>query len=240
MAEQNVLESDTMSTPQENVAANVARFRERHGWTQQQLADLLSSYGLHWNRSAIAKIETGPQGRQVTVDELCALAFALGVPVVRLLLPLDDEDSLRITPNTTMPESEAWMIGLLPAGGQDPNEHKSLDADRFYFEACSDNEARAERYLPGVRDLVRSARRVVGIAGLAHRTYVPGFGPGQTPPKRRRVSSDAEVRHLAIAALQRLHRETELLASRLTSDDTDDQPLLPRPRYDRATRSDGG
>lgn len=68
------------------VAANVRRLRDDvRGWSTYELAGKLSKMGRPIAPSAVAKIERGE--RQVTVDDLMALAIALGVSPVTLLLP---------------------------------------------------------------------------------------------------------------------------------------------------------
>ncbi len=63
------------------VASHVVDLRRRKGLTQAELADLS---GLH--RTYICSIEQGE--RNVSVDNLDRLAYALGVDVTRLLRPL--------------------------------------------------------------------------------------------------------------------------------------------------------
>jgi transcriptional regulator with XRE-family HTH domain len=65
------------------VAANVKRFRELRGLSIYALSDALKEAGRPITPSAVAKIEK--QQRQVTVDDLAALAHALGVPPQRML-----------------------------------------------------------------------------------------------------------------------------------------------------------
>lgn len=69
----------------------VARYRKERGLSAQQLADRCAQLGGSLPRGVIAKLESRSRG-SVTVDELLVLAEALGVPVVRLLAPLDNGD----------------------------------------------------------------------------------------------------------------------------------------------------
>ncbi|MFF2933548.1 helix-turn-helix domain-containing protein [Streptomyces mirabilis] len=67
------------------VAANVRRLRAQRGLTTQQLAERLEGLGRPILANAITKIEQGR--RRVDVDDLMALAIALGVTPNALLLP---------------------------------------------------------------------------------------------------------------------------------------------------------
>jgi transcriptional regulator with XRE-family HTH domain len=71
------------------VALRVVAARNRLGWTQHRLAFALTATNVPLTRGAIASLEAGanPNGpaRAVTVDELCALAAALGTTPNALL-----------------------------------------------------------------------------------------------------------------------------------------------------------
>ncbi|MGW2126265.1 helix-turn-helix domain-containing protein [Streptomyces sp. NPDC001758] len=90
------------------VAANVRRVRKGRALTVYELADRLASGNHSIAASAISKIERGE--RQVTVDDLLALACALDVSPSALLLPLDDspETAVEITGRGTVPADVAW------------------------------------------------------------------------------------------------------------------------------------
>lgn len=93
----------------EAVASNLKRLRERRGLTIYSLSGALKRAGRAITPSAIAKIER--QQRQVTVDDLAALASTLGVSPSALLLPLTDrpDDSLEVTGGGTATAAEAWQ-----------------------------------------------------------------------------------------------------------------------------------
>jgi transcriptional regulator with XRE-family HTH domain len=67
------------------VADNVARLRKVRGWSIYALAGALEKAGRPITPSGLAKLEK--QQRQVTVDDLMALAVVFGVSPVTLLLP---------------------------------------------------------------------------------------------------------------------------------------------------------
>lgn len=67
-------------SPEELVGKNVRRHRNRHGWSQEKLAE---ESGLH--RTYVGSIERGE--RNVAVRNICVLAEALGVEPRELLKP---------------------------------------------------------------------------------------------------------------------------------------------------------
>lgn len=67
------------------VAENVKRIREQRRMSIYALSDALGRVGRAILPSAIAKVEK--QQRQVTVDDLVALAAALGITAAQLLNP---------------------------------------------------------------------------------------------------------------------------------------------------------
>lgn len=69
------------------VAENLARLRKLRGLTTRQLSGLLERNGRPIPPSGITRMEKAE--RQVTVDELMALAVALGVSPTTLLLPVN-------------------------------------------------------------------------------------------------------------------------------------------------------
>lgn len=90
------------------VAANVRRVRELRGLTIYGLASALSAVNRPIAPSAVAKIER--KERQVTVDDLTALAVVLGVSPSALLLPLTDrtDDSVEVTGGGSVAADTAW------------------------------------------------------------------------------------------------------------------------------------
>ncbi|MDT0270847.1 helix-turn-helix domain-containing protein [Streptomyces sp. DSM 44915] len=90
------------------VARNLKRVREARGLTTYALSGALRKAERPITPSAVAKIERGE--RQVTVDDLAALAFVLDVSPASLLLPLEDglEAHVSITGAGEVPADVAW------------------------------------------------------------------------------------------------------------------------------------
>jgi transcriptional regulator with XRE-family HTH domain len=60
------------------VAANIRRLRQIRGQTAEEFAAAINAAGVAWTRQTVAKIENGRRAH-VTVDDLAALAAALGI-----------------------------------------------------------------------------------------------------------------------------------------------------------------
>lgn len=109
------------------VAENVQRLRKRRELSIYQLSALLRKAGRAITPAAVGKIER--QQRQVTVDDLMALATVLGASPQALLLPLRDDpaETIELTGAGTVPADAAW-VWMPPAeqplrmpAGIDPN-----------------------------------------------------------------------------------------------------------------------
>jgi transcriptional regulator with XRE-family HTH domain len=71
-----------MTTPEETVAASIARHRTDMGLTYEQLAERMRLEGVSVHQSAIQKTEKS--GRRVSIDEMVAYAKVFGIPVEEL------------------------------------------------------------------------------------------------------------------------------------------------------------
>lgn len=86
-------------------AERVRRLRTGRGWTVRQLADRCKEIGApELSAAVIANIESGRRDkasgerrRDVTVDEVLALALALDAPPLLLFMPYNGWDQLKIT-----------------------------------------------------------------------------------------------------------------------------------------------
>ncbi|MEU6339949.1 helix-turn-helix transcriptional regulator [Streptomyces sp. NPDC046977] len=92
----------------EAVARNVRRLRENRELTIYALSGALTEAGRPITPSAVAKIER--QQRQVTVDDLVALAVIFGVSPSALLLPLKDGhvETIELTGAGAVSAATAW------------------------------------------------------------------------------------------------------------------------------------
>lgn len=99
------------------VGENLARIRARVGMTTRVLAASVAENGLAMSSSGITDIERGR--RSVSVDQLTALAAALGVSPVTLLTPIPDDES---------PDTEVILSGTSPERASDM--HLWLRGDR--------------------------------------------------------------------------------------------------------------
>ena len=141
--------------------------RNRHGWSQGELARRMTDVDVPWQRSTVAKIEGGM--RQVTADELVALAFVLGVPPMALLVPSRMMTEMRVTPNTALDNARVWewMAGhaaLLPPSQASLSTAEEIEGWRFYMQAGPDYVALAETCVPGLAEAIRflaSVQRIV-------------------------------------------------------------------------------
>ncbi|MEU8688848.1 helix-turn-helix transcriptional regulator [Streptomyces sp. NPDC048665] len=121
------------------VAANVRRLRAQRGLTTQQLAERLVDLGRPIIANAITKIEQGR--RRVDVDDLMALAIALGVTPNTLLLPHEVHGQHQATAiSEAVPHATLWhwADGTMPLppsvdptvdGTESEEESKRLEAE---------------------------------------------------------------------------------------------------------------
>lgn len=101
------------------VAQQIRTYRQAKGWSIRELSEACAKYGaVQLTQSSLANIERGRdvsaqrKGREVSVDELLALAVVLGVPPMALLLPVeDDADRASVTTVQVTPTVAAsWYI----------------------------------------------------------------------------------------------------------------------------------
>lgn len=168
------------------VAKNVERIRKTRNMTIYSLSGELTKVGRPIAASAIAKIER--QQRQVTVDDLVALAVALNTSPVALLLPSIWGDSpVELTSERQVAARTAWrwIRGLSPASdyGVAPSEivvspdddQWEDEVDRAFWQLRQDYDAvtlplelRRVREHPASRDadaVTLQVERLVRMAG---------------------------------------------------------------------------
>lgn len=96
------------------IAERVKQLRNDHGWSAQRLGEELTRIGVAWDRSIVANFESGRRPF-VTVEELFALAYVLGVTPVDLLVPDDAADDMpyQVAPEATASTAAVrdWIAG---------------------------------------------------------------------------------------------------------------------------------
>lgn len=104
------------------VGARVRELRQLLGWSVRRLVDELhTKTGMQVTAAQIENLEGAQrkrrnEQRRVSVDELLALAFTLGVHPVNLLVPnrLDDDAPYDVAPKVTTTAAKArhWIAGV--------------------------------------------------------------------------------------------------------------------------------
>jgi transcriptional regulator with XRE-family HTH domain len=113
---------DMHSTPSEIIANQVRKRRRQLDLNRQQLAEKCASIGApQITTAALTNIETGrpdkdgKRRREVSVEELLALAHALNMNPVDLMVPADlgDDEPYQVTEqvNTTVATARDWISG---------------------------------------------------------------------------------------------------------------------------------
>lgn len=139
----------------------------RGGRSQEWLAQTVTALGHPMHQTAIAKIEAGD--RKVTVDEMLLLAVALEIPPSLLVLPVERDDDMAVTPTKNVYPWRAWewFRGGEPLPGQNtPAWHDNATPAQLYGDV-RDAQRSAEKARLDVRaaeyegdeSTVREARR---------------------------------------------------------------------------------
>jgi transcriptional regulator with XRE-family HTH domain len=117
------------------VADNIKRIRASHGVDQSDLARRLTQAGQPLRVSAISKAEQAD--RRVDVDDLVALAVALGTTPNRLLFPGEEHGDVALTPHLSVEWAAAWRwaCGDDPLPLTAPSAHAESAARRRAFMA---------------------------------------------------------------------------------------------------------
>jgi transcriptional regulator with XRE-family HTH domain len=156
-------------TPSSYVGPQVREFRQRRGWSQQQLANRLRQLGAQqtgWSQTKIHKLESGKLTR-VLVDDVFELALALDVSPLYLLTPQAsfdaDENALQVWLGGKISrwprDVRQWIRGVKPVLhlGDYRSDEEAQIGHRFYlFESQSLGEWQL------IRDCGEYAGRVMG------------------------------------------------------------------------------
>lgn len=131
----------------QQVKDRVRKLREARGLTIYDLAGRLRDIGRPIAASAVAKIERGQ--RQVTADDLMALALALNTSPITLLLPPDSGDtSVQLTESREIQAQTAWrwIRGLAPANDWGTGTDAEWHDDEWHDKAERDYRTAKEEY----------------------------------------------------------------------------------------------
>lgn len=146
--------ADKPQTPSDFVGQQVRELRRRRGLTAQQLAERCTAIGApEMSAQTISNIETGRRDkdrrrrREITVDELFILAYALNTAPLSLLV--DDEGApYPVTPTLTAAAQKVWAWnagqGPLKVDGAGPLD---FDERLDYFTALPKWKQAEERHL---------------------------------------------------------------------------------------------
>lgn len=107
--------------PSEYVGKRVELARKDRQWRQSDLAERLAELGFTgWRQSKIAKIENG-ETKRISLEDVLALALALGVKVPYLLSPAGDEGKVEVAPKLacSAPDFRGWLSGYRPLIAED-------------------------------------------------------------------------------------------------------------------------
>jgi transcriptional regulator with XRE-family HTH domain len=150
MATRKELDHKQIVSAGEAFAGQLKRIRTRHQWTQRQLADRLAELGYPIDRPTLSKIERGGErARNVKLEEVVAIAYALDVSPWHLIAPYSMESRLRVVPKEEpfIPGvARTWLAGSWELPGQDA---------RFFFtelppERIDEARAQALELKPGL------------------------------------------------------------------------------------------
>jgi transcriptional regulator with XRE-family HTH domain len=140
------LEHKHIVTAGEAFAGRLKQVRERKGWTQARLAEELEKLDYRLDRVTISKIERGgARAQNVTLEEVLALAFALGVSPKHLVVPYSMEERLQVVPAerpSTTRVARRWIAGEDTLASEDP---------QFFFRELPPEEL--ERVMEEAREL---------------------------------------------------------------------------------------
>lgn len=117
-------EPKNIQTPAGAFSERLKQVRDKRGWSQAKLAQRLVELGYPMSRETLAKIETGgTRAENVTLNDVLAISFALGVPPVEMMATYGQESRIRVvkgTPAATTEVVRGWISGAWPLADEDP------------------------------------------------------------------------------------------------------------------------
>jgi transcriptional regulator with XRE-family HTH domain len=155
----------THLTVSDRIGEAIRDARKRHGWTQDDLAGRCAALGApHLTGPVIYDIEsgrrdkaTGERRRDVSADDVIALAVALDVAPMHLIFPIDDDDgselvALTETISVRADHARWWFRGRYPLKGTDRRMYYAYvpEADLARAEELAQlQDVRPELFEPG-------------------------------------------------------------------------------------------
>jgi transcriptional regulator with XRE-family HTH domain len=125
----------------------VSEERKRQGLSQDDLVKRLEKLGRYMDRSNLSRIERGETTGQL--DNVVALALALGVAPIHLMVPREGEEAVELAPKRRLSAGDArlWIGGrkLLP------------ESDPVAFVAAMSDEEQEQLARAGVSPIVFAA-----------------------------------------------------------------------------------
>jgi transcriptional regulator with XRE-family HTH domain len=133
-------------------ALRIREARTKHGWRVKDLAERCKKAGaVKLTAAVITNLETRRRpGREITLEEVLALARVLEVPPVQIMAPLNGNETLEIVPGDDMDplEAVAWL----------GDDDAVLPAVRHAGSARASDTERVLRYRGSPLTVLRQAR----------------------------------------------------------------------------------
>jgi transcriptional regulator with XRE-family HTH domain len=163
------------------IGGNLRQLRDRRSWTQDQVAKRVQAAGLPWTPDVVSDLEAGRR-EQVTVGELAALTWALGIDIASWF---EGEGWIQISPHARV--DRVGMRSLL---------HGQADAIFEVFEPLSvslrPETHAAKRLGVDVFDVLQAADQLWGRRLDEERDrrlgVIEAFGADQLRARRGRVT----------------------------------------------------
>jgi transcriptional regulator with XRE-family HTH domain len=171
-------------TPSSYVGPQVRKWRDRRGWSQQDLANRLHELGAAqtgWSQTKVHKLEAGKLTR-VLVDDVFELALALDVSPLYLLTPLEGHDEQGNTFKVWLGGKvdawpwvvRQWIRGVQPilSTSNYRNDEAARSGQRFYL-----LESQPLSEWVRIAETGKEARRIRGVV-TALESEPPGAPEG--------------------------------------------------------------
>lgn len=152
---------DSLGTTGATVAKNIRRIRLARGFAYTELSERLALLEREIPTWGLRKIESG--GRRVDVDDLMAMASALGVSPITFLMADRNEDDQPLEPDDVVPITgwlkpipARWLWGWLTA------RHPLVTGTQSTFIAQAWPGWLQRQFYDGVREMQRKQREAGG------------------------------------------------------------------------------